>query len=115
MKKTVATLLLLLAFFVRTAVAQTDKVSAQRAIPPWLTGIIAVVVFLFLVFIVFIVNKMWCEGTSVEEPAESNQGKPPDGAIQNGTSLEVVLHDMRDEGYDNICLEDDAKVTMTAM
>uniref|UniRef100_A0A8C4SCI0 Uncharacterized protein n=1 Tax=Erpetoichthys calabaricus TaxID=27687 RepID=A0A8C4SCI0_ERPCA len=44
----------------------SDKVSAQRAIPPWLTGIIAVVVFLFLVFIVFIVNKMWCEGTSAK-------------------------------------------------
>ncbi|XP_043941759.1 PDZK1-interacting protein 1 [Protopterus annectens] len=33
----------------------------ERAIQPWLTGIIAVIVFLILVFIAFLINRMWCE------------------------------------------------------
>lgn len=35
---------------------------AERALPQWLTGIIAVAGFLFLGFIVFLVNKAWCGG-----------------------------------------------------
>lgn len=36
-----------------------DKV--ERALPNWLTGIISVVVFLCVVFIAFLVNKVWCD------------------------------------------------------
>ncbi|KAG9350822.1 hypothetical protein JZ751_024711 [Albula glossodonta] len=42
-----------------------ETVSAQQAVtrplPNWLTGIIAVVVFLVLAFVAFLVNKVWCE------------------------------------------------------
>lgn len=34
---------------------------AEQTLPNWLTGIIAVAVFLFLIFITFLVNKAWCE------------------------------------------------------
>ncbi|XDV22486.1 hypothetical protein PO909_027371 [Leuciscus waleckii] len=34
---------------------------AEQTLPNWLTGIIAVAVFLFLIFIAFLVNKAWCE------------------------------------------------------
>jgi len=34
---------------------------AAETLPNWLTGIIAVGVFLFLIFIAFLVNKAWFE------------------------------------------------------
>lgn len=35
--------------------------SVEQGLPNWLTGIIAVAVFLFLAFVAFLVNKAWCE------------------------------------------------------
>lgn len=32
----------------------------ERVLPQWLTGIIAVSIFLFLVFVTFLVNRAWC-------------------------------------------------------
>lgn len=32
----------------------------QWVLKPWMTGIMAVTVFLFLVFVVFLVKKAWC-------------------------------------------------------
>uniref|UniRef100_A0A665VJ65 Uncharacterized protein n=1 Tax=Echeneis naucrates TaxID=173247 RepID=A0A665VJ65_ECHNA len=34
---------------------------SERVLPQWLTGIIAVVGFLFLAFVIFLVKKAWCE------------------------------------------------------
>ena len=36
----------------------------ERLLPQWLTGIIAVVIFLFLAFVTFLVNKAWCRSSS---------------------------------------------------
>lgn len=41
--------------------AQTQN---ERLLPQWLTGIIAVSIFLFLVFVGVLVNKAWCEESS---------------------------------------------------
>ncbi|KAM9762641.1 PDZK1-interacting protein 1 [Menidia menidia] len=47
------------------AMAQTALPgSGQRLLPQWLTGIIAVVCFLLLTFIAFLVKKVWCEDPS---------------------------------------------------
>ncbi|KAJ0065714.1 hypothetical protein NL108_017247 [Boleophthalmus pectinirostris] len=35
--------------------------SGSQRLPQWLTGIIAVVGFLFLTFVVFLVKRAWCE------------------------------------------------------
>ncbi|XP_043078262.1 PDZK1-interacting protein 1 [Puntigrus tetrazona] len=49
------------------AAAQAEK--AEQALPNWLTGIIAVGVFLFLIFVAFLVNKAWCETPrSIDNP-----------------------------------------------
>ncbi|XP_020354172.1 PDZK1-interacting protein 1 isoform X1 [Oncorhynchus kisutch] len=45
--------------------AQIGKV--DRTLPQWLTGIIAVGVFLFLIFVAFLVNKAWCQDSSTSE------------------------------------------------
>ncbi|KAI9542558.1 hypothetical protein NQZ68_019242 [Dissostichus eleginoides] len=39
--------------------AQTAQ--SERALPQWLTGIMALCGFLFLSFVVFLVKKAWCE------------------------------------------------------
>lgn len=36
----------------------------ERVLPQWLTGIIAVSIFLFLVFVTFLVNRAWCGKSS---------------------------------------------------
>lgn len=36
----------------------------ERVLPQWLTGIIAVSIFLFLVFVTFLVNRVWCRKSS---------------------------------------------------
>lgn len=44
-------------------VADQTQIS-ERLLPQWLTGIIAVSIFLFLSFVVFLVKKAWCEEPS---------------------------------------------------
>ncbi|XP_007901866.1 PDZK1-interacting protein 1 isoform X2 [Callorhinchus milii] len=67
-----------------------NKQQPRRVLQPWLTGIIAVVVFLFLCFIGFIVNKMWCKNSH-----ESIDLEPPTGQADyaniNGTKLTETM------------------------
>lgn len=45
--------------FVLSQNARADP--GSRPLPQWLTGIIAVVGFLFLTFVVFLIKRAWCE------------------------------------------------------
>lgn len=88
--------------------AQAEK--AEQALPNWLTGIIAVAVFLFLVFVVFLVNKAWCETTSEPEAV------PTEYAMTNGSTCETSLDAVRSsedpKAYENaIVHQTDEKVT----
>uniref|UniRef100_A0A9J7X9G4 T-cell acute lymphocytic leukemia 1 n=1 Tax=Cyprinus carpio carpio TaxID=630221 RepID=A0A9J7X9G4_CYPCA len=83
---------------------------AEQALPNWLTGIIAVAVFLFLVFIVFLVNKAWCETPSEPEAV------PTEYAMTNGSTCETSLDAVRSsedpKAYENaIVHQTDEKVT----
>ncbi|XP_063747296.1 PDZK1-interacting protein 1 isoform X2 [Eleginops maclovinus] len=49
------------------AAVSAQKAQGERALPQWLTGIIAVCGFLFLSFVVFLVKKAWCEEPSRSE------------------------------------------------
>ncbi|XP_036802090.1 PDZK1-interacting protein 1 [Oncorhynchus mykiss] len=86
--------------------AQIDKV--ERALPQWLTGIIAVAVFLFLIFVAFLVNKAWCQD-SRPDTKECECGKTPGYANTNGDSYDTSLDMFRSrdhEGaYENMDLE----------
>ncbi|XP_035890227.1 small integral membrane protein 24 isoform X2 [Phyllostomus discolor] len=55
--ETLETLLVLGALFVLPAEAQQ---ATERRLKPWLTGLAAVVGFLFVVFILLLVNRIWC-------------------------------------------------------
>ncbi|XP_066548191.1 PDZK1-interacting protein 1 isoform X2 [Amia ocellicauda] len=88
----------------------------QRALQPWLTGIIAVVVFLFLVFIAFLVNKAWCEQPG--EKTDLEQVKPNEFVMINGTSHELSLETVRssehENAYENVAVYS-PQVTVTVM
>ncbi|XP_015211382.1 PDZK1-interacting protein 1 [Lepisosteus oculatus] len=94
--------------------AQQEKV--QRALPPWLTGIIAVVVFLSLVFISFIVNKVWCQDSGQEGALE--QTKVNEYTMTNGTNHDLRLVSVRsiehENAYENVTMQT-GEVTVTAM
>lgn len=88
--------------------AQAER--AEQALPNWLTGIIAVGVFLFLIFIAFLVNKAWCETPSKPEAV------PSEYAMTNGSTRETSLDAVRSsddpKAFENaIVHQTDEKVT----
>ncbi|XP_059840259.1 PDZK1-interacting protein 1-like isoform X2 [Hypanus sabinus] len=98
------------------------KEQPRRVLQPWLTGIIAVVVFLCLCFIGFIVNKIWCKNAEVTNHLES-PALEPDYANTNGTpvtgsSLEDVRSNEHPNAYENIYQtfnDESPKITVTEM
>ncbi|XP_069505558.1 small integral membrane protein 24 isoform X2 [Ambystoma mexicanum] len=46
----------------------TGSTGSTKALQPWLVGLTAVVVFLFIVFILMIVNRLWCKKKRDENP-----------------------------------------------
>ncbi|RXN20448.1 PDZK1-interacting 1 [Labeo rohita] len=88
--------------------AQAEK--AGEALPNWLTGIIAVGVFLFLIFIAFLVNKAWCEDASKPE-AVHNEYAMTNGSTRE-TSLDAVRSSEDPKAYENVVVhQTDEKVT----
>ncbi|CAM4656988.1 unnamed protein product [Leuciscus chuanchicus] len=77
------------------AAAQAEK--AEQTLPNWLTGIIAVAVFLFLIFIAFLVNKAWCE-----TPSKSEAVVPNEYAMTNGSTYETSLDAVRSSDAPNV-------------
>nr|XP_033771260.1 PDZK1-interacting protein 1 [Geotrypetes seraphini] len=74
---------------------QQGNASIQRRFPQWLTGLISVSVFLFLVLAVFVVNRVWCKDKKERGPSEVGERFTEKGeAIGNGT-------EGRDSGADN--------------
>ncbi|XP_034737988.1 PDZK1-interacting protein 1 [Etheostoma cragini] len=53
------------------ACSDLNAATPERLLPQWLTGIIAVAGFLFLVFIVLLVQKAWCEDTRRKSAVET--------------------------------------------
>ncbi|KAM9461469.1 PDZK1-interacting protein 1 [Clarias gariepinus] len=94
-----------------TVTAQAESVG--RALPNWLTGIIAVAVFLFLVFIAFLVNKAWCEDSSQEEKVN---GTANEYAMTNGSNinLDSVRSHEHFDAYENVIVHK-SEENLTAM
>ncbi|XP_051231639.1 PDZK1-interacting protein 1 isoform X3 [Dicentrarchus labrax] len=68
---------------VSAAAAQTAQPQIERLLPQWLTGIIAVSAFLFLVFVTLLVKKAWCE-----KPSRSVRGKTNVSMNKKKTAVE---------------------------
>ncbi|KAK2906910.1 hypothetical protein QQF64_019197 [Cirrhinus molitorella] len=89
--------------------AQAEK--AAETLPNWLTGIIAVCVFLFLIFAAFLVNKAWCEDASKAE-AVHNEYAMTNGSTHE-TSLDAVRSSDHPKAYENVIIhQTDEKVTV---
>ncbi|XP_067271924.1 PDZK1-interacting protein 1 [Pseudorasbora parva] len=86
--------------------------AAKQALPNWLTGIIAVAVFLFLIFITFLVNKAWCETPSKSEAVVANEYAMTNGSSAHETSLDAVRSSDDPNAYENVTIHQaDEKVT----
>ncbi|KAM7011932.1 PDZK1-interacting protein 1 [Tautogolabrus adspersus] len=79
--------------------AQTVQPS-ERLLPQWLTGIIALVGFLFLTFVVFLVKKAWCgesgrRKSSAEAVTENDLVMTEENVYE--TSLDLVRRKTEEE------------------
>ncbi|XP_038555353.1 proximal tubules-expressed gene protein-like [Micropterus salmoides] len=103
--------------------AQTDQTQiSERLLPQWLTGIIAVSIFLFLSFVVFLVKKAWCEEpsrrkVSVVSDKDNDYAMTIENAYETNenayeTSLDMVRSKENTNAYNNLVIDStDDKVT----
>ncbi|TNM88087.1 hypothetical protein fugu_006308 [Takifugu bimaculatus] len=80
---------------------------AERALPQWLTGIIAVAGFLLLAFVALLVNRAWC-GKSSYKDVESDERR---SEATYDTSLNTLSSKGIDNAYANVAFSADEKVT----
>ncbi|KAI3369161.1 hypothetical protein L3Q82_026114 [Scortum barcoo] len=68
----------------------------ERPLPQWLTGIIAVAGFLFLVFVTMLVKKAWCEDHSRKETTvELESARENDYVMTNENTYETTVDVLR--------------------
>ncbi|XP_056893474.1 uncharacterized protein LOC130528303 isoform X10 [Takifugu flavidus] len=91
----------------QTGTAQTGGSQAERALPQWLTGIIAVAGFLLLAFVALLVNRAWC-GKSSYKDVESDERR---SEATYDTSLNTLSSKGIDNAYANVAFSADEKVT----
>ncbi|XP_078074664.1 PDZK1-interacting protein 1 [Mustelus asterias] len=111
-------------FFVLVVSVNTQNGERRRHLQPWFMGIIAVIVFLCVCLIGFIVNKFWCKNSE-----EHNQPESPttenDYVNINGRQITETLN-LKDavrssehaNVYENVCVitnDESPKITVTAM
>ncbi|XP_056893489.1 small integral membrane protein 24-like isoform X19 [Takifugu flavidus] len=99
-------LLMVAAVAAQTGTAQTGGSQAERALPQWLTGIIAVAGFLLLAFVALLVNRAWC-GKSSYKDVESDERR---SEATYDTSLNTLSKGI-DNAYANVAFSADEKVT----
>ncbi|XP_025942579.1 PDZK1-interacting protein 1 isoform X2 [Apteryx rowi] len=100
----------------------TSKASdtARGNLQPWSQGVIAVVVFLVLVAIAFVVNKFWCKEKEENVEAVVSIGDKREDVLSNGHEGKYLTAaaDFRSKesqhAYENT-LEPEEKVVTTAM
>ncbi|XP_056893490.1 small integral membrane protein 24-like isoform X20 [Takifugu flavidus] len=96
-----------LLLMVAAVAAQTGGSQAERALPQWLTGIIAVAGFLLLAFVALLVNRAWC-GKSSYKDVESDERR---SEATYDTSLNTLSSKGIDNAYANVAFSADEKVT----
>ncbi|KAM4887428.1 small integral membrane protein 24 [Thomomys bottae] len=72
--RTLGTLLVLGTLLLSPADAQQ---ATERRLKPWLTGLAAVVGFLFIVFVLMLANRIWCSKTRAEDEEEQTMRAEP--------------------------------------
>ncbi|XP_053325491.1 PDZK1-interacting protein 1 [Spea bombifrons] len=95
-----------LAFFFLVTLGQVccqpDQRSANlRKFPQWLTGLIAVAVFLFLVLVVYVANRVWNRRTQDIKDPDMAMKSTDEDVTSNGTYHQYRVHDVRSSEHDN--------------
>ncbi|KAM8929969.1 PDZK1-interacting protein 1 [Pelodytes ibericus] len=85
---------------------QNDKNSPLgRTFPQWLTGLIAVTVFLFLVLVAYMVNRVWNKKTQDVQQDTTMNSIDSEDVLSNGTYKQYTVHNVRssehEHAYDN--------------
>ncbi|XP_075040116.1 proximal tubules-expressed gene protein-like [Mixophyes fleayi] len=98
-------LVILLLFSVGQISCQSGN-NQGRKIPQWATGLISVVVFLFLVFVIYMGKKLWKRRStgSMEKPADYDDVAVPNGTFVhhvNGFSEHEHVYDNPTAVYEN--------------
>ncbi|XP_025959429.1 PDZK1-interacting protein 1 [Dromaius novaehollandiae] len=93
---------------------------AKRSLQQWLQGVIAVVVFLVLVAIAFVVHRFWCKEKEESVEAAVSIGGKQEAVLSNGhegrylTAAADFRSKESQHAYDNTW-EPEEKVVITAM
>ncbi|TDH09015.1 hypothetical protein EPR50_G00103580 [Perca flavescens] len=90
---------------VAAVTAQTAQTgTTERLLPQWLTGIIAVAGFLFLAFVVLLVQKAWCdEPITMKSTVESVRQDDVDGNAYE--VLDMVRSKDDKNAYENLAMD----------
>ncbi|XP_036606024.1 small integral membrane protein 24 [Trichosurus vulpecula] len=84
----------------------------QRSLQPWLTGLTAVVVFLFIVFVLMLAKRFWCsKERNEEEEEELGKIQPTLNAYEDIQMREGPGAAKEKRGHTNEALEPDEKAT----
>ncbi|XP_056678370.1 small integral membrane protein 24 [Monodelphis domestica] len=88
----------------------------ERRLQPWLMGLTAVVGFLFIVFVLMLVNRLWCSkkrNNEDEEFGEFGENQSTENPFGN-INLRNTYDSPKKEGRTNEALELDEKVAGTS-
>ncbi|XP_023572630.1 small integral membrane protein 24 [Octodon degus] len=100
------TLLALATLFLPSVQAQQ---ATERRWKPWLVGLTAVVVFLFIVFVLLLANRVWCSKASRAEDEETAMRMQPnpyeDVGPRKGSKKEKKEKKKEKRGESNLGLE----------
>ncbi|KAM4708297.1 small integral membrane protein 24 [Discoglossus pictus] len=102
-----------------SSMAQKDSVRASsgggsKALQPWLLGLTAMVVFLFIVFVMMIVNKLWCTKKKNEYNEEAAEKERAEMNVYTNDALEEE-EEKKEEQKEKVKAKLDEEPKVTAM
>ncbi|KAM7387823.1 hypothetical protein PAMP_024036 [Pampus punctatissimus] len=92
-----------------TVRAVTAQKAQSEGLPQWLTGIIAVIGFLFLCFVSLLVKKAWCEEPSGRETTRGRVNESELNIYDTNMDMTRIKEDINT--YENVVIDNNSKGT----
>ncbi|XP_074060264.1 small integral membrane protein 24 [Macrotis lagotis] len=80
-----------------------------RRLQPWLQGLTAVVVFLFIVFVLMLANRFWCSKKRNDEEEEFGESQTTPDSNENIQMRKRIAPPKEEKGHINEALESDER------
>ncbi|XP_073400021.1 small integral membrane protein 24 [Dendrobates tinctorius] len=100
-----STIILGLLFVISTNAQQGERQdsssSSSSGFQPWLLGLTAMVVFLFIVFILLIINRVWCKKRKNNDEEESKKERVNMNVYENDALDEELEGNLKEHGKNN--------------